>query len=95
MVKAFLRATEKGYRDCINDPDGAAQTLHKYAPDYDLEMLQISQKILADKYMEDTDTWGLMKESVWADYTEFMVDYGILSEAVPADMCFTNEFLAQ
>ena len=95
MVKAFLRATARGYQDCIEDPDGAAEILHKYAPDYDLEMLKISQGILADKYMEDADTWGIMKDEVWDNYTDFMVDYDILEEEVPADALYTNQFLEQ
>ena len=94
MVKAFLRATAKGYQDCIDDPDEAAKILYSYAPDYDLEMLEISQEYLADKYMEDTDTWGLMKEEVWSNYTDFMVEYGVLEEAVPADKCYTNDYLS-
>ncbi|MBQ9031637.1 MAG: ABC transporter substrate-binding protein [Parasporobacterium sp.] len=93
MVKAFLRATERGYQDCIADPDGAAEILHKYAPDYDLDMLKESQQILAGKYIEDAQQWGVMKEEVWENYTDFMVEYGVLEEAVPADRCFTNEFL--
>jgi len=93
MVKAFLRATAKGYQDCIDDPDGAAEILHSYAPDYDPELLKRSQEILADKYMEDADAWGVMKEEVWNNYTDFMVEYGILSETVPADRLFTNDYL--
>lgn len=93
MVKAFLRATAKGYQDCIDDPDTAAEILHSYAPDYDLEMLKLSQNILAEKYMEDADTWGIMKEEVWNNYTDFMVEYGVLEEAVPTDKLFTNDFL--
>ena len=93
MVRAFLRATQKGYEDCISDPDAAAQILHGYAPDYDAEMLRISQEILAEKYIEDAPAWGVMKDEVWDNYTEFMVEYGILEEAVPADVCYTNAFL--
>lgn len=93
MVRAFLRATQKGYEDCIADPDAAAEILHQYAPDYDGEMLRISQEILADKYIADAPAWGVMKDEVWDNYTEFMVEYGILEEAIPADMCYTNAFL--
>ena len=93
MVRAFLRATEKGYEDCIADPDSAAEILHQYAPDYDAEMLRISQEILADKYIADASAWGVMKDEVWDNYTEFMVEYGILEEAIPADTCYTNAFL--
>ena len=93
MVRAFLRATQKGYEDCIADPDSAAEILHQYAPDYDAEMLRISQEILAEKYIADAPAWGVMKDEVWDNYTEFMVEYGILEEAIPADTCYTNAFL--
>lgn len=93
MVKAFLRATAKGYADAIADPDTAAEVLYDHAPDYDLEMLKKSQEYLADKYMEDTDTWGMMKDEVWDNYTAFLQEYGVISEALPASDCYTNEFL--
>ena len=93
LVRAFLRATEKGYRFAMENPDEAAEILHNYAPDYDLDMLKRSQAYLTDKYMEDTDNWGEMKDSVWDNYTDFMLEYGVLSEAVSASDCYTNEFL--
>ncbi len=95
MVSAFLRATEKGYADTIADPDASAEILSKYAPNYDLEMLKISQEYLADKFMEDTDVWGMMKDEVWDNYSAFLQEYGVISEAIPAADCYTNEFLAQ
>ncbi len=95
MVSAFLRATEKGYADTIADPDAAAEILSKYAPNYDLEMLKISQEYLADKFMEDTDVWGMMKDEVWDNYSAFLQEYGVIGEALPAAECYTNEFLAQ
>ncbi len=95
MVSEFLRATEKGYADTIADPDASAEILSKYAPNYDLEMLKISQEYLADKFMEDTDVWGEMKDEVWDNYSAFLQEYGVISEAIPAAECYTNEFLAQ
>ena len=95
MVSAFLRATEKGYQDTIADPDGAAEILSSHAPNYDLEMLKLSQEYLADKFMEDTDTWGVMKDEVWDNYSAFLQEYGIIDEVLPADQCYTNEFLPQ
>ncbi len=95
MVSAFLRATEKGYRDAIADSDEAAEILYSHAPDYDLEMLKISQAYLADKYMEDTDVWGIMKEEVWDNYAAFLKEYGVIDEMPAAADCYTNEFLTQ
>ena len=59
------------------------------------ELLQKSQEYLADKYMEDTDQWGVMKDDVWDNYTDFMVEYGVIDKAIPAADCYTNEFLPE
>ena len=94
MTKKFLEATAKGYEYAIENPQDAAKILQKYAPDYSIEMLTMSQEYLAEKYMEGTDTWGLMKDIVWDNYTDFMVEYGIIADKIPASECYTNEFLA-
>lgn len=95
MISAFLRATEKGYQDAISEPDACAEILYSHAPTYDLEMLKKSQEYLAVKYMEDTDTWGLMKDEVWDNYSSFLAEYGVINQAIPASECYTNEFLAK
>lgn len=95
MTKKFLEATAKGYWYAIEHPKESAEILHKYAPDYSLEMLTMSQEYLAGKYMEDTKRWGEMKDSVWDNYTDFLVEYGVIEEDIPADQCYTNEFLPQ
>ena len=95
MVEKFLKATEKGYRYAMENPAESAAILQKYAPDYSLEMLTMSQEYLAGKYMEDTDSWGVMKDEVWDRYTDFMVEYGVIKEAIPASECYTNEFLPE
>lgn len=93
MVRKFLRATERGYAYAIADPQAAAGILSKYAPDYDMDLLTRSQEYLADRYMEDSETWGTMKDSVWDNYTDFMVEYGVIGKDIPAADCYTNEFL--
>lgn len=95
MVSAFLRATARGYEDTIEDPDGAAEVLSAHAPDYDVEMLKKSQEYLAGKFKEDTETWGVMKDEVWDNYTSFLKEYGVIQEELPASECYTNEFLPQ
>ena len=94
-VRKFLAATSRGYGYAIANPDESAKILQKYAPDYDLEMLTISQNYLADKYAEDAPRWGEMKDSVWNGYTDLLVEYGVLEEALPAETCYTNEFLPE
>jgi len=93
MIRRFMAATAKGYEYAIENPESGAEILHQYAPDNSLELLTASQRFLADKYRVDTDTWGIMKDEIWDNYTGFMVDYGIIKEAIPAAECYTNEFL--
>ena len=95
MTKKFLEATAKGYKYAIENPEESAKILQKYAPDYSIEMLEMSQEYLADKYMEDTDRWGEMKDSVWDNYTDFMVEYGVINKPIAASECYTNEFLPE
>ena len=92
-VRAFLAATCRGYMDAIADPAACAAILNKYAPDYAPEFLTLSQEYLADKYMEGAERWGEMKQSVWDDYTDFMVEYGMLEAPIDAAQLYTNDFL--
>lgn len=93
MVRRFLAATEKGYEYAIANPKESAEILYKYAPDYSLEMLTMSQEYLGPKYMEDSNQWGVMKDQVWDNYTGFLAEYRVIDQVIPADQCYTNEFL--
>lgn len=95
LVKRFLKATSEGYEYAIENPKESAEILHKYAPDYDMDLLNDSQEYLSAKYAEDADRWGEMKDEVWDNYTDFMVEYGVIDEAIPASDCYTNEFLPE
>lgn len=95
LTKKFLRAAARGYQFCIENPGEAAEILSGYVPEYDVEMLKESQEYLAGKYMEDTDSWGKMKDSVWSDYTGFMVENGLIEQAIEPSECYTNEFLPE
>jgi len=95
LTKKFLRATARGYQFCIENPQEAAAILQSHVTQYNLDMLTKSQEYLANKYMEDTDRWGVMKDSVWANYTEFMVENGLIQEAIAPEDCYTNEFLPE
>jgi ABC-type nitrate/sulfonate/bicarbonate transport system substrate-binding protein len=93
LAQKFIEATAKGYQYAIESPVEAAKIIHKYAPEYDLEMLTKSQQYLAEKYSEGTDVWGMMKDEVWRDYMEFMKEYGLIEKDVQPEDCYTNSFL--
>ena len=94
-VRRFLAAASRGYTYAIAHPEESAKILHAYAPDYDIEMLTLSQNFLAAQYVADAPRWGEMKDEVWDGYTALLTQYGVLPEAIPAGDCYTNEFLPE
>ena len=94
-AERFLRAAGRGYEYCVENPQGAAEILHEIAPEYDLEMLKASQEYLASRYIDDSASWGLMRDEVWEGYTGFMLENKLIPRWVPASECYTNKFLHQ
>lgn len=92
-VQKFMNAVKKGYEFAIDNPDEAAEILHEYIPDYDLDFLKESQAYLSAEYAKDADSWGVMKDSVWDGYTNFMYENGLISKKITAGEQYTNEFL--
>lgn len=92
-VRAFLSAISKGYQFAIENPDEAADILLEAAPEYDSTVIHKSQAWLSDQYQADAPRWGEQKASVWEDYTNWMVEYGVIDAPIDIEAAFTNEFL--
>ncbi len=94
MIKAFMDATKKGYEYAGANPDEAAKILHDTAlPDTDMEFLTKSQEYLSGEYAKDAESWGVMTDKVWDNYTNFMLEYGLIDHTIPASDQYTNEFV--
>lgn len=93
LAKKFMEATSKGYEYAIAKPIESAKIIHKYAPEYDLEMLTKSQQYLSEKYSEDSAVWGIMKDNVWQGYIEFMKEYDLIQNVIQPEDCYTNQFI--
>ncbi|MFC1917425.1 ABC transporter substrate-binding protein [Chloroflexota bacterium] len=93
VVKAFMEALSRGYDFAIQNPNEATELLLAAAPELDAELVKASQDWLSGYYQADAPRWGEQKESVWQDYTDWMVEYGILSAPISASEAFTNKFL--
>ena len=94
-VKAFVKATAKGYQFAIDSPKEAADVLIKAVPDLDPELVKKSQEWLAPKYQDDAPRWGEQKLEVWENYSTWMFENGLLEKELEAKKAFTNEFLPE
>lgn len=93
LVKAFLKATSKGYQYAIDHPEEAAAILTKAVPDLDAELVLASQKWLSPKYKDDAVRWGEQKAEVWQNYADWMYGLKLLDKPLDAASAFTNDFL--
>ena len=92
-VKAFVDATRKGYKDCIEDPDAAAEILLKAAPELESELVHASQNYLADQYQADSEDWGVIDPKRWDAFFEWVSDQGF-ADPIEAGAGMTDKFFA-
>jgi ABC-type nitrate/sulfonate/bicarbonate transport system substrate-binding protein len=93
VVKSFMKALSRGYDFAIENPDEAAKILVTAVPELDAELVKASQDWLSPYYKAEAPRWGEQKESVWQNYSDWMVKHGILSVPISAADAFTNKFL--
>lgn len=92
-VKAFMKATSRGYQYAIDHPKEAADILIKAVPDLDADLVHASQEWLSPKYQDDAARWGEQKPEVWKNYADWMYNQKLLDKPLEAEKAFTNEFL--
>jgi len=93
VTRALIKALSRGYEFAVKNPGEAADLLLAAVPELDAELVKASQEWLSGYYQAEALRWGEQKESVWKDYSDWMVEYGILSTPIKASDAFTNEFL--
>ncbi|MBQ9691514.1 MAG: ABC transporter substrate-binding protein [Eggerthellaceae bacterium] len=92
-VKAFLRATAKGYEYAVTHPDEAADLLVESVPELDSALVHESQKFLADKYIADASQWGIFDEDRWAAYFNWLNEKELLEKKLDTTAGFSNDYL--
>lgn len=95
LAKKFLEAAGRGYLYAVQHPEESAEILFKYAPEYELEFLKLSQAFLSQQYMLDQPYWGYINPSTWNGYVNWLNKEQLLPKTMPADTGFTNEYLDQ
>jgi ABC-type nitrate/sulfonate/bicarbonate transport system substrate-binding protein len=93
IVRAFLKALSRGYEFAIENPDEAANILVAAVPELNPDLVKASQEWLSPYYRAEAPRWGEQKESVWEDYTNWMVEHKILPAPIITSDAFTNKFL--
>lgn len=93
IVKAFLRATTKGYNYAIENPEAAADILLEAAPELDPKLVKASQSWLAKQYIADGTRWGEISPERWNAFYAWLWDNQLIEQEIPKDTGFTNDYL--
>ncbi len=95
-AKAFLRATEKGYRYAIENPEAAAHILIKGDTTASLvgseDLVIESQKWMASQYIADSEKWGYIEEERWNNFYNWLYEEGLVEKDI-TDKGFSNNYL--
>lgn len=92
-VSRFIKATVKGYEDCIREPRETGQILLDSVPELNRDLVMNSQVYLAKEYRADAPAWGQMSEQRWKNYADWMFAQGLIEKPLDYQKAFTNEFL--
>lgn len=93
LVRAFLRACEKGYEFAAVSPDQAAGILCKAIPELDADLIAAAQASISPQYIADATRWGVIDRSRWARFYGWLNDAGLVENSFDPTLGFTNEYL--
>ncbi|MDW8119149.1 MAG: ABC transporter substrate-binding protein [Chloroflexota bacterium] len=94
LVKRFLRAVVKGYRDASQDLAGAVDTLAKASPQVDTKVEREGIRLLAPLW-QDAPAFGWQTAERWTTFATWMQTTGLLERPVDASKAFTNRFIQE
>ncbi|HLS48765.1 MAG TPA: ABC transporter substrate-binding protein [Actinomycetaceae bacterium] len=92
LAADFLEATSRGYHAVAEDPQAGAEALLAGAPELDEGLVHSAVEYYAPRYTAQGN-FGVMEESVWQRFGEFLVQAGMLEDDSALDGAWTNDYL--
>jgi NitT/TauT family transport system substrate-binding protein len=99
LVRAFVGAALRGLEDTLDNPEEAFELSLQFIPEADLGDTELQRQVLAESLpfwrspLTDSEGLGYTDPAVLEQTERFMRDAGLLSEPVPIEDSFTNEFI--
>ena len=93
LVTRFLRATLRGWREAIEDPEAAVAVTLKYAREKDSELQTRMMEASVPLIHTGEDRIGWMKAGVWERTHQLLLEQGLLAGPVDPDKVYTMAFL--
>ena len=94
VVKAFLRAARRGYEFAVEHPGKAAEILCKEVPELDASLVAASADFLANEYVSDAKSWGVIDKKRWARYYRWLNKNALVKNKLDVNAGFDMSYLA-
>lgn len=91
-VRKVLNALSKGYTFAANNPKQAADILVKCVPELNYDITLKSQKYMSFQYINDAEKWGVIDETRWNNYFDWLYENHIIDKPITHGTSFTNVF---
>lgn len=93
-AQALVRATLRGIRDTVNNPEEAFELCLRHVPEAGGENA-VMQKAVLMRSVEiwKADKYGVSHLDAWKLSVDFMMDAGLVDERPDVDSLFTNRFV--
>jgi NitT/TauT family transport system substrate-binding protein len=95
LVLRFLRATLRGWRWAVENPEEAGPLALKYDPTLDAAQQAAQMEASVPFVHTGEDHIGWMREEVWQRSYDILLEQGLLAGPVDVDEVYTIEFLQQ
>jgi ABC-type nitrate/sulfonate/bicarbonate transport system substrate-binding protein len=95
VVRAFLKATRRGYELAVQSPTEAAECLLQAVPELSRDLVVRSQEFLASRYVDDAPVWGWIDSARWARFYQWLDDSNLVERHIEPTAGFTCEYLEQ
>ena len=104
LLRAFVRAVERGWRFVHDHPDRTAELLHVHIshPNFqNLAMVEESLAQLQPVILGNSRRWGLMDDDRWSAWIDWMLDTQVLKDVsgqpmgtgqIDTSILYTNDF---
>ncbi len=94
LVRRMIRATLRGLRDTLEDPDAAFAISRSYVEGLSGSNEEVQRKVLEEsmRYWR-ADRLGYSRPEAWQNMQQVMVDSDLLRAPLDLDRAYTNEFI--
>lgn len=93
VTRRFVRATLRGWKKAIEDPELAAEAVLAFAPDADRDLETTGVEASTPLIDTGEGPIGYMRESVWQEMHDILLEQGLLDESLDVTTVYTNEFV--